>query len=209
MARPSTASTTEDRYWVTNQLERCGQQKIKAKRKRTRRGEKKKEKETKDLESDGLNHEEIAIYITSGPDIGGSQAEVTCNSLPCCPHYWLLSKASATWTARWLQQRQASCLDMTPRRKQRTVCLEVSIPGPLHHPTLARTSVAVEPWPLELPTMSWALCEVLWTRQSSCPQKSHTQSRKTDKYPITAPWAIRKFNRGIWEKWRKFMKLKT
>ena len=96
-----------------------------------RRREKKKEKERKDLESDGLNHEKFAIYITSGPDVGGSQAEVTCNSLPRCPHYWLLSKASATWTARRLQQNQASCLDVTPRRKQGTVCLEVSLPEPL------------------------------------------------------------------------------
>lgn len=110
-----------------------------------RRKEKKKEKERKDLESDGLNHEKFAIYITSGPDAGGSQTEVTHNSLPCCPHYWFLSKASATWTARRLQQRQASCLDVTLRRKQGTVCLEVSLPEPLHHPTLAKASVAVEP----------------------------------------------------------------
>lgn len=109
------------------------------------RSREKKKKERKDLESDGLNHEKFAIYITSGPDVGGSQAEVTCNSLPCCPHYWLLCKTSATWIARRLQQCQASRLDVTPRKKQGTVYLEVSLPETLHHPTLAKTSVAVEP----------------------------------------------------------------
>lgn len=127
-----------------------------------------------------------------------SQAEVPPSSRPCCPH-WILPKACSTWTARWLQQIRASLSHMTPKRKQETVALRDfsprRLPSAFPHISMAKANLAVEPWPLEPLTRSWALSLLLWIRQSPSPHKSHRQSGERDK--ITASCAVRALTSGI------------